>query len=733
MGTVSNQTQNRYHPPADANATQAAAYKSDLAARRTAEQAKSPIVDMTPSRTKLADIIKGFNPNLAKILTGAPLDDKALQELGEKTGRLAEIKDFMTQFIEEEAGHGVTEYPLVVAKQTLETLWKAVGMANVKTPKQFINRAGQVFLNEMNMDIFKRSAQPEFVAELQRAIAKRAIALQGIDLHHMSVDAMNDWTKLRDPAEIMVSQHLTPQLKQALINVRQVRKEGAAMIKRYMDFIKDKDPKNKELLSVLHKELRLNWENPEFAHDPGSDILNAITTGTTSAISLGNTHMHALHAVEAVHANLVLAPGEFARAANALAKDPRGTWAFAKSWNTKLPISNMSEDSMNPISNAVNKFQEPLTKWIKNQPIAHGIQQAISGQGIEGAKSGLTLITASEYAAKQMKYPGGGTALRNDMVKAMVNPSVMNPETRLQAATHIWDFMDRSLGAGPSGYKVANIVDRSTVNFGAVSRLIAPFSRSIIQQSRVQTGILKDLGKAMVSGDLPGIRTGMRQLMTSAIALTSVAGANVIPWEVRNALANGTDENRETLDKMEKFLDSAAFAGHYLGGWRMAHVQPTFFPLAKVGGNVVQASVKNLQTLDSSKSKDKSKIAAASMFAAKVGMNELADTMSLETARKIYNAYEEAHAHGTHTTDIYSESGMHLRGLGGQKVPLPFGLGEADERTKTKVIGKTVERMEETEAVLRAMFQPGESETEDQDQRKARNKYDAKMTRTSQR
>jgi hypothetical protein len=218
--------------------------------------------------------------------------------------------------------------------------------------------------------------------------------------------------------------------------------------------------------------------------------------------------------------------------------------------------------------------------------------------------------------------------------------------------------------------------------------------------------------------------TATRQLLTAFAVLSAVTGANILPKEVRDYLATGNEKERELLDKLESALDKAAWVGKATGNWRNSELRPTFLPVFNISENIAQATFKELSIINNFNTKPKTKRAAVSMLSSKGGINDIADTISLETIREIYEAMNEADKTGRIEHAIYPDRSMYARFANGHKLPIPLGLGP-----EQRPIGKVFEESTPIEAGFRRFFQPGESANEDEERRKVQNAYDAKMQR----
>ncbi|HEY9684685.1 MAG TPA: hypothetical protein V6C86_24100 [Oculatellaceae cyanobacterium] len=716
---------------------QDAAFRKELDKRHADFRANPDNVneDLKPSIQGLAKALTKTDPELAKLLGKSHfvLDDHETLQAAARSGTLEPYHMFMKKllespFVQDERGLGTTDYPLTSAIGILKiatgqplTMQYAATIAKTPFPlKQgavmktmslsqrtgvALDKLHQAFLNETNMDIFKRAADPLFVGKLQTLIGHRGEILRGIHMPD-TVDGMHDWMMLKDHGEIDASKFLTPHQKTALKNYNELKKMGAKLINEEIEKLKASARAKRQtifgdasLARVMQAELDQNWAP---VHKTNAGIVNMMATGSLDAIQRGNPHLHFLHAAEAAHANLVYAGvGKFAKALVLMAK-PEAR-AFAHSFNTKLPISGMREDSLNLVSNSVDRFWENAAKVIpqaiRNNQIVKGAHEFLSGTLTEHEKMNLSLITASEVVAQDMKMTGA--ALRRDMLT-----NKMPLDRRIEASARIWDYMERSLGAGPAGYKVLNPVDRASFTMGAITKTFAPFTRSIIQQNRVQTGIMRDAAKAVVAGDLASATKHFGAGVRSLAITASLAGAYTIPKELRDHLAKN---DPQTLGKLEGALDNAAVIGH-LGGFRLAHIQPRALWFTNIGPNFVQQNFKNVTTLANEKAPARSKQRAATMLAASVGFSNIAGVASPETIRKVANAYSDAATLGGVEHHVFSNP------------TLPFGLSD------TKHIASTLEKEPSPiVAALRVMFSPGESEEAAKFDREWHNNADAEQ------
>lgn len=669
---IENRTQVKYEPPKNASAKQKVEYEAEVEAGYKRERDKFDEI-LKPSIKGLSDALSKSHPDLARILKAQKpvIDDARIIEAADRMGVKDDLYHLIKGFIEDESGSAPTGFGADVLQSASVGLLKTVQHVSKMARKLGLTPelTMRISANEFTHDIYKRAADPIFVADYEKQLGELALATQGVELPR-TPEGIEAWFTLKKPEDIRSSVHLDSKQQDALIRLNEVKKKTAAILKQEISDLYERAENAGEKISpfvgygaqirAMKYDLEHNFERTHSANlDIIKNVSNFIAHNTVNTVQLGNVGLHFIHAVEGHVAFQSSSPWGFAKAVGLYAKRDKEALAFAHSFNMKMPNWGLREDSMNPISMVNAKIQNAIIKRIpgSDSALARNVSDAISGRGVEQQKMIIGLLTASHYAAKEMGYKGGASALR----KALMT-STLSEADRLAAATHMMKFMGRTIGAGPAGYTHMNVIDRAAMEAGGIARIFAPFTRSLQTQSAFFNRELVDGMNAFEKGDLAKSASHFSTLLHAAAITTMWSGAAAIPLSLRNAIGEHAPDK---LEQLEETLNKCAIIGNALG-IRSTHTRPEPLWLLRTGRNLLSQGVENYKAITDSKAgENKKQHAMLMMGSVLTGINNIADTVSFDELRKIYAHAKESQAIGGNIKWVYTEDG-------------PFGITKGD-------------------------------------------------------
>lgn len=665
-----NRIQKEYSPPKEASAKEKVGYKGHLAdLNREWRAAADKLNDeLKPSIKGLTQTLKKKAPELSQILSARKpiIEDPRVLEAADKLGCLDEVYGLLKHFLTEESGASTAGFAADVVQTSTTQLLKAASRGAKLARKLGLTPelTMRICANEFTHDIYKRTANPIFVADYEKQLGELALATHGVEMPR-TPEGIEAWFTLKKDDDILGSTHLDGKQKAALIRQNEVKEKTAKIIKQEMADLYEKAEEAGDKVTpfsgygaqirAMKYDLQQNWERP---HEKNLEIIGNATKfiahNTVNSVQLGNFGLHAIHVIEGHTAFQSSSPWGFAKAVALYAKRDKEALSFARAFNMKLPQWGMREDSMNPLTSGYAKAQNSIIKLIpgSQSKLARTASEVVSGRGMEQQKMVIGLLTASHYAAKEMRYKGGAVALRQAIVHQTISA-----EDRLAAATHIMKFMGRTIGAGPAGYTHMNVIDRAAQEVGGVARVLAPFTRSLQTQSAFFNRELVDGANALGKGDLPKALSHFSTVLHATAIAAMWSGSAAMPLMLRDNLP---PDKREML---ENILDRCAIIGDTLG-IRSTHTRPEPMWLVRTGENLISQGIKNVKALNNPNASDNSKRHAGIMLAGVLtGVNNIADTISFEVLAKMYGHYDEAKKLGGNTKWVYTEPG-------------PFGITE---------------------------------------------------------
>lgn len=324
-------------------------------------------------------------------------------------------------------------------------------------------------------------------------------------------------------------------------------------------------------------------------------ILKDGRSGWYKSIFLGNQEVAGLHVIEALGAGLSHNFPAMVKAVHSLLTDPV-TRKYAQTFTTRggtearaLESEHMTglgkfqqqiTQKTDAFLNVAFKAMDPLTQEIAGKKGGEFVGDAIRAQLPEQMKTQLLRVAMAFDQADNLNYPGGAKALMQDHMD-MINHKALSPEREtlsMKAQIGMIDNMKRLIMYAPPGMMEKTVFQRH----GEMAKMLFPFTRSVIQQSRLLHSYGADFAKAVADKNILAGAKAAGQLFTMLGVLSFFAGSAAIPKEVDNAMAQYAPQER---DKLRGILDSI----HALNptGQKVEHVQPKLFAgsMVNLGSN----------------------------------------------------------------------------------------------------------------------------------------------------
>jgi|GEM_PF-2468698 len=550
--------------------------------------------------------------------------------------------------------NGISQVTLPGINQVMSAAKRVKAKYGMQTDARVTNK---LLMNELNSDIYARTADPEFNHERQLLNGRMDLNFQGVEKLHTQ-EQKDAWQKNRysKAADILAGKNdadqLTPAQRHALVGQNDILNDMADLHEQYHEHLKAQGfdgeglkamvPGQNELAATLKTDLA-DLDRSQYGPKGTQGMLDEagkkVTSGIYDMYVTGNWPIHQLHAIEAASVGSAYHPAAFSKAVTGLASNG-DVRKFVSSFDSSSGnMKAIREDSDTVLGKHWRAMQALAVGGKANaQALANNKAVQLAGDVLEGSiaeKAKLHLIRAqsAHIAAEEMNYPGGGNKLMADMN----NPASMKPETRLEAASKIVYHMNQMIGYSPSGLKDLNVFGRLG-KANPLVRWFTPFTTTRIQQSRVLTKFFTNAVHAGLQGDYQKAAAGVGQglLMLGTIAM--IGGRAAVPRELQDALHYADPEMaKEFLERM----DGANYIGHLLNT-EVEHVTPSLMVPAFLGDSFPVQLLKSMD--DAAFAKDMPQWRGAATLLASLGIASIGDKLGFSSILKLVKAYNEGTA-----------------------------------------------------------------------------------------
>lgn len=675
---------------------------------------------------------KQFDPKgFEKDLNPTPKESAALHDKPEIKGKEAE------QIIKELEKN---EVPISLAAEYIQEInkWyaKSKGMSHAMLPgtAEIITAAAVVWrrlkqhlfpqglmhlvfnrlaLNELTSDIYRNYAKPEFIAQYEHLMGKLQAATYGVELPRTHA-TQKMWAEARymEPADIANLGGLSVKQQEALIRQNEVLDELKDLVDDYIDELGGKTQaaadkyftQNGRLARALYYDKVTNLDRrSDFSIKWVKAASNHITRGALNAVATANTTLHFGHLHEGAQMILGHAPINGIKSVGKVMQfwnKSDTAKRFAKGFGGTGAIKQLRDDTGNIISDTYNKVQTkivhavPFGKQISESKPAQVASDAISGNMIENAKMELAYTAAGMKVAKEMGYKDTEKFME-DFMRQM---STGTPDARtIEAATRIYQHVNKWIGASPHGYRDMTVVDRLATMTHGVARVFVPFTRTKIIMKRAIENQAKAGLQAIGRGDFKGGLSHMGSIGTMFGFTALTTGAVAIPKEIHDLLA---EHDPNTLHALTEQLDKLAIVGNALQ-FRTPHFRYGYNLPNTIGEGFPAQMLKDVQTVQDPKKTQMQRVRAGIMIAAYGGIDNIMGTISIDVARKIYQRITEAGPKGTeggHVTWVAREINNSEK----------IGAALSGKDMRSPILDRVVIPNTREDALLHATVLPGE-------------------------
>jgi hypothetical protein len=325
--------------------------------------------------------------------------------------------------------------------------------------------------------------------------------------------------------------------------------------------------------------------------------------GFFKSIFLGNQEVAWLHAIETVAAGTSHNPKAMAQAVAALVNDKEYR-AYAKKFSMRggTEASVLESDHMTALSK-LNKRISDITEHgfekVLGKDLGGTTVEAIRAQLPEVAKIHILRTAMLFDHAERLNYPGGAKQLMRDHLSVIASKAI--PEERMtlldRAEIGMIEDMQRLVMFAPPGLMEKTVFQRH----GEFAKMLFPFTRSVIQQSRLMHSFGADFIKAFQDKDYGKMAKTTGDALKFFGVLSIFAGSAAIPKEVDRALLQYAPEEREKLHEVLNSLYSLNPINQ-----KVEHVQPKILASSMVNladNNVITSQINELKGIIS-RSKD---------------------------------------------------------------------------------------------------------------------------------